>query len=82
LVVDSVITGNQIKAARALIGWSQDELAKKAGIGIVTIKRFESSDVLAGTLNSLRKIEAAFREAGVEFILPGPDGGPGVRMRR
>jgi transcriptional regulator with XRE-family HTH domain len=82
LRICSVITGNQIKAARALIGWSQDELAKRAGVGVVTVKRFETSDVLMGTLNSLRKVEAAFSKAGVEFILPGPDGGPGVRMQR
>jgi transcriptional regulator with XRE-family HTH domain len=71
----------QIKAARALLGWSQDQLAAAAKVSIPTIKRLEARDgLLGGRADTGERIEAALRKAGVEFI-DGNGGGIGVRLR-
>ncbi|UQR65395.1 helix-turn-helix domain-containing protein [Bradyrhizobium sp. C-145] len=72
----------QVKAARALLGWSQDELAHSAGVSIPTIKRLEASDdSLGGRAETSSKILRALQAAGIEFIEEN-GGGPGVRMRK
>jgi transcriptional regulator with XRE-family HTH domain len=72
----------QIKAARALLGWSQDDLAATAGVSIPTIKRLEASDdVLGGRAETASKILSALSSAGIEFIEENA-GGPGVRLRK
>jgi transcriptional regulator with XRE-family HTH domain len=72
----------QIKAARALLGWSQDQLATAANVSIPTIKRLESNDgLLGGRADTGAKIEAALKRAGVEFIDEN-GGGSGVRLRK
>ncbi len=77
-----MIFGAQIKAARVLAGWSQEDLASKAGVGIMTVKRFEASKNEFGTVASLSKMKKALEEAGIVFIDAGPDGGPGVRLAK
>jgi transcriptional regulator with XRE-family HTH domain len=72
----------QIKAARALLDWSQDELAKAASVSIPTIKRLEASDgPLGGRNETGDRIRMALQLAGVEFIEEN-GGGPGVRLRK
>jgi transcriptional regulator with XRE-family HTH domain len=72
----------QIKAARALLAWSQEELASAAAISIPTIKRLESQEgLLGGREETVSKIQAALEHAGVQFIEQN-GGGPGVRLRR
>jgi transcriptional regulator with XRE-family HTH domain len=72
----------QLKAARTLIGWSQDELASASGISLPTIKRLEAAEgLLGGRESTAQKIRAALERAGVEFI-PENGGGPGVRLRK
>jgi transcriptional regulator with XRE-family HTH domain len=72
----------QIKAARALLGWSQDQLAAAAKVSIPTIKRLEAHDgLLGGRADTGEKIETALKNAGVEFIDEN-GGGPGVRLRK
>ena len=72
----------QIKAARALLGWSQEELAKASGISIPTIKRLEADEgPLGGRSETGDKIRKALQAAGVEFIDEN-GGGAGVRLRR
>ena len=72
----------QIKAARALLGWSQDDLAKVAGVSIPTIKRLEAVDgPLGGRGETIERIIASIRAAGIEFIEEN-GGGPGVRLRK
>jgi predicted transcriptional regulator len=72
----------QIKAARALLGWSQDDLAKKSGISAPTVKRLEALDGdLGGRAETGEALVAALREAGVEFI-PENGGGAGVRVAK
>ena len=72
----------QIKAARALLAWSQEQLAEAADISIPTIKRLEANDgPLGGRSGTGVKIKTALERAGVEFIDEN-GGGPGVRLRK
>ena len=75
-----MITRAQCRAARALLEWNQQELARKASVGIVTVHQFESgvSQPRRATLDVIRR---AFESAGVEFIDEN-GGGPGVRLRK
>ena len=72
----------QVKAARALLGWSQDDLAEAAEVSIPTIKRLEAIDgPLGGRGKTSERIVGAIRSAGVEFIAENV-GGQGVRLRK
>ena len=72
----------QLKAARALLNWSQEQLAHAAGVSIPTIKRLEAQDgPLGGREETATRILSAMRTAHVEFIDEN-DGGPGVRLRK
>jgi DNA-binding XRE family transcriptional regulator len=73
-------TPAQLRAARALLGWSRDELAKHSGIAAETVQCFESrgSDPKLGTVNNWRR---ALEAAGVRFIDADDMDGPGVRLR-
>ena len=72
----------QIKAARALLGWSQEELASAADISLPTIKRLEAGEGgLSGRRSTAQKIQAALESAGIEFIDEN-GGGPGVRLHK
>jgi transcriptional regulator with XRE-family HTH domain len=72
----------QVKAARALLAWSQEQLAQEAGISVPTIKRLEAADgLLRGRNETVGKICAALQTAGVEFIDEN-GGGTGVRLRK
>ena len=75
-----MITPEQSRAARGLLDWNQQDLAKEAGVGIVTVHQLE-----AGTSRprraTLQVIKRAFETAGVEFIDEN-GGGPGVRLRK
>jgi transcriptional regulator with XRE-family HTH domain len=75
-----VLHGEQIRAARSLLGWSQIELARKADVAQMTIRRFEAKDgPVSGTVDSLVRVQVALQRAGIEFI-GGPGDGPGVRL--
>ncbi|MBP8234305.1 MAG: helix-turn-helix transcriptional regulator [Rhizorhabdus sp.] len=71
----------QIRAARALLNWSQRELAAAAGISEITVKKIELRG--GGHSSTHDAIRQAFANAGVEFIFAGArslDGGAGVRL--
>jgi transcriptional regulator with XRE-family HTH domain len=74
-----MITPAQCRAARGLVGWSQQALAKKAGIGTVAVHQLESgaSQPRRATMDVVRR---ALEAAGVEFIDEN-GGGVGVRFR-
>jgi transcriptional regulator with XRE-family HTH domain len=75
------VSTRQIKAARALLAWSQDDLAARSGVSTPTIKRLEAADGLfGGSLQTGQKILSALRTAGVNFIDEN-GGGEGVRLR-
>lgn len=64
-----MITSQQMKAARALLGLDQRQLAELAGLSLPTIQRMESSDgQVRGVVDSLVKVIAALEDAGVEMI--------------
>lgn len=72
----------QIKAARALLAWSQEDLASAADISVPTIKRLEAQDgPLGGRSETGFRIRTALEAAGVEFIGEN-GGGSGVRLRK
>jgi len=75
-----LITGSQIRAARALLRWSAEAAAGKMGVSTKTIERLEQhSGVPPSRAVTLREIQRVFETAGVEFIGT-PDEGPGVRI--
>ena len=75
-----MISGAQVRAARALLGWTAKDLAQKANVGISTVQRIENAE---GTPNvhaaNLAAIQSALEAAGVEFT-NGEE--PGLRLRR
>jgi len=72
----------QVKAARALLDWSQQHLASAAGVSVPTVKRLEAADgPLGGRVETTEKLRTALEHAGVEFIDEN-GGGPGVRLRK
>ena len=75
-----MITSAQCRAARGLVGWSQQQLANKAGIGTVAVHQLENGtrQPRRATLDVVRR---AFEAAGVEFIDEN-GGGAGVRLRK
>ena len=79
----AMITAGQIRAARALIGWTQTDLAKASGVSEISIKNIErgATDPRSSTLAALQQ---AFDKAGVMFLEVGDvrDGGAGVRLKK
>lgn len=74
-----LVINRQIKAARSLIGWEQDQLARVSGVAISTVRRLESLDgSIEARIRTIEKIRSAFESAGVEFI---GDPNPGVRLK-
>ena len=75
-------TTRQIKAARALLGWSQSDLAKESGVSEPTVARLESLEgKLGGREITAEKIRVALEIAGIEFIDEN-GGGSGVRLKK
>ena len=75
-----MIEAAQVRAARALIGWSQAELADAAGLPLSTVDRFETgADSVPA--EAVAKMRAALESAGVAFI-PKNGGGAGVRLSK
>lgn len=75
-----------MRAARALLGIDQRQLAQLAGLSLPTIQRMEASDgVVRGNVESLMKLIAALAAGGIELIGDGatsPSGGRGVRLKK
>ena len=80
-----MITAPQMRAARALLGIDQRQLAELAGVSLPTIQRMEASEgVIRGNVDSLMKLIAALEKVGVELIndgSPSAGGGRGVRFK-
>jgi transcriptional regulator with XRE-family HTH domain len=80
-----MITAAQLRAARALAGIDQRQLAELSGLSVPTIQRMEASDgVIRGNVDSLMKLVAALDAAGIELIGEGTvsgSGGRGVRLK-
>ncbi|HKY94034.1 MAG TPA: helix-turn-helix transcriptional regulator [Kiloniellales bacterium] len=80
-----MITAAQLRAARALVGLDQRQLAERAGLSVPTIQRMEASEgVVRGNVDSLTRLIEALANAGVELIGEGAvsqGGGRGVRLK-
>jgi transcriptional regulator with XRE-family HTH domain len=75
-----MLTGLQIRAARAALNITAKELAERAGISLPTIQRFESvDDVPPSRSSTLIQVQAVLEAAGVEFI-GSPNDRPGIRV--
>jgi transcriptional regulator with XRE-family HTH domain len=76
-----MITAEQIRAARALLRWSAQDLADRSGIGFRTVQRFEAESGIPGSRSkNLEAITRTLETAGVVFIDQN-GGGPGVRLK-
>ena len=80
-----MITSQQMRAARALLGIDQRQLAELAGLSAPTIQRMEASDgQVRGVVDTLVKVVTALEAAGIELIAenaPSTGAGRGVRLR-
>ena len=79
--ISSVITIEQLRAARGLLGWSQSELAERAGLSLPTVKRLEGGFGPRVSDEARAKLQRAIEAAGVELIVEN-GGGLGVRFRK
>ena len=79
---DRKLTSGQIRAARALLRWRAEDLARESAVGVATIRRAELAEheTSINAPNDIA-IRRAFEAAGVEFIEEN-GGGPGVRVRQ
>lgn len=77
------MTGNQLRAARALLGLEQTDVASAAGISINTLRNMEAvgAEVVRVRLDTLTKVQKALEAAGAEFI-PENGGGAGIRLKK
>ncbi|NKJ90531.1 hypothetical protein GFM14_02720 [Rhizobium leguminosarum bv. viciae] len=72
-------TGNQLRAARALIGMDQTILAGLSGVHVNTIRSMEGagSGPIAGRAENVQNVQLTLEKAGLEFLNHGK---PGVRL--
>lgn len=75
-----VLTSAQCRAARGLLDWTQDALAKSAGVSRSTVRDFEAGRHELHRSNQLLIIAAL--ESGGVLLVPADDAGPGVRLRK
>ncbi len=75
------LTPGQCRAARALLDWTQDDLAARAEVSRSTVRGFEGGqhDMQRATTAAIRR---AFEAAGIVFLEPDSEDGPGLRLRR
>jgi transcriptional regulator with XRE-family HTH domain len=76
-----MLTIEQLRAARGLLGWSQSKLAARAGLSLPTVKRVEADLGPRVSDEARNKLRRALESAGVEFIDEN-GGGPGVRLAK
>lgn len=77
---ETPLTPEQCRAARGLVNWTQDALARAADRGRNTVRHFEAGRQVPSD-DTLKAFRAALEKAGVEFI-PENGGGPGVRLAK
>ncbi|WP_347976504.1 helix-turn-helix domain-containing protein [Bosea vestrisii] len=74
-------TGHQLKAARALVGVEQADLAERSGVAVTTIRKMEwkGAETLTSGLDTIKRVQTSLEAAGVEFLNHGQ---PGVRLAK
>jgi transcriptional regulator with XRE-family HTH domain len=75
----SPVTPSQIRAGRALLDWSQEQLAEKAKVGLSTVRDYEK-ERRGGEVGGAKAIRLALEDHGVVFLSSEDDYGPGVRL--
>ncbi len=75
-----MITSRQVRAARALLGWTQEKLADKALVALTALKRLESENDLGVRDETVRQVRQALEAAGI--VLLASDRGEGVMLVR
>ena len=79
---NGLLSSAQIRAGRALLRWSAEDLARESALGVNTIRRAEvAEESISLTAANNLAIRRAFENAGVELIEEN-GGGPGVRLRK
>lgn len=79
------LTAGQLRAARALLDWSQAKLAQKTKLSVLTIRRMEGARGPSGSTEAnVEAVRRVLEAAGVIFLEPksNKDGGAGVRLKR
>ena len=75
-----MVTSDQIRSARAMLRWSAQKLATKAGVGVSTVQRMENAvGVPSASGKNLEAVQRALEAGGVAFTNGGE---PGVKLRR
>lgn len=77
-----MITAEQMKAGRALVGLKQEDIANATGLSVQTIKRMETTGTERSSAGNVQAVKRAMEQAGVVFLGDGEmaTGGPGVRL--
>src|ERR1700747_89908 len=73
-----MITSRQVRAARALLGWTQETLADKALVALTALKRFESESGLQVREDTRDRVRAALEASGIMFLVS--ERGEGVML--
>ena len=73
------ITESQLKAARALLGWSGKKLSEASGVGIATIRRLETGHLAVAHKPTVQALVFTLEHAGIEFT-GDPNTNPGVTL--
>lgn len=78
-----MLTSHQIRAARALLGWSARRLAERAGVHLATVQRMERCDgTVRGTVRTAARVQRALEAEGIHFLLDNGDPGVSLKQRR
>jgi transcriptional regulator with XRE-family HTH domain len=73
----------QLRAARGLLDWRQEDLSKAAKVGLATIQRLEKGNgPVMGHMATVIRLQQALEKAGLQFLDYDENGGMGVRLRR
>ena len=78
-----MLSAEQIRAARALLDWTGARLANECGLSLLTIRRMEGPiGPGRSSAANVAAVKSALESAGVIFVLPDEEGGPGVRLAK
>jgi transcriptional regulator with XRE-family HTH domain len=78
-----MLTGEQVRAARVLLGWTRAKLAEAANLGLATVQRIEAqSGQVHGMLDTALRLKNALETAGIIFIDEDETAGVGVRVAK
>ena len=75
-----MLTPQQLRAGRAFLGWTREEMSEKSGVPAITIKQFESGKT-DPRLTTVHKLRRALERAGLIIIDQDDEAGPGLRLR-